>query len=72
MIYYKTIETNLWDINGWIVSSDTKEEAHGLALKRSDDVKIEDVKHYGNTTVILGTCDKYEDVMNFRDKLNTL
>lgn len=72
MVYYKTIETNLWNIQGWIVSADTKEDAHGFALKRSDDVKIEDVKSHGRTTVILGTSDNYEDVMNFRDKLNKL
>lgn len=71
-MYYKVIELPTWDINGWKVAADTKEDALALANKRSDGTTISDVKPSGNTTIILGTSDNYEDVMNFREKLDNL
>ena len=72
MIYYKTIDTNLWDIKGWIVAADTIEDALGLANKRSEGNNIKDIKQIGSTTVVLGTSKNYQDVVNMRERLNVL
>lgn len=72
MKYYKVVEMPMWDIKGWKVAADTKEDALGLALRRSDGWVIEDVESCGNVSCVLGSSDSFEDVMNFRDKIDAI
>jgi hypothetical protein len=73
-IFYKDIDTQLYEVlnsGGWFIAADNKEDALGLANKRSE-TKESDIIHIGSCSTIFGKSDKYEDVINMRDKLKEI
>ena len=74
MIYYKDIDTQLFEVKnsgGWFIAADSKEDALGLANKRGE-YQENDIVPIGSCSTILGKSDNYENVINMRDKLNAL
>lgn len=72
--YYKNFEANLFEVKGsggWFISADNKEDALGLANKRGN-YSEDDIIQVGTCATIFGTSDKYEDVINIREKLLSL
>ena len=69
-IYYKAVSKSLFKIKNsgeWFICAETKEEAFGLANKRSE-YKMEDIELIGSCETILGTTDNYKDVIDFHNK----
>jgi hypothetical protein len=74
MVYYKDIDTQLFEVKnsgGWFIAADSKEDALGLANKRGD-YKETDIVQIGSCSTIFGKSDNYEDVINMRERLNSL
>lgn len=73
-IYYKDIDQNLYEVKnsgGWFISAESKDDALGLANKRSPFTE-DDIIHIGTCSTIFGTSENFEDVINMRDKLKNI